>query len=80
MRYRLSIPMAALLLGALGAPALADGHWCVSVSGGLSVSTGHGAALDFAAFAEPDPLMSLGIETGVADIPDRRHNSFPARS
>ena len=70
MRYRLSIPMAVLLLGALAAPALAEGRWCVSLSGGMSVSSGHGSALDAAVFAELDPIVAIGLETGLAYMKD----------
>ena len=70
MRYRLSIPIAALLLGALTAPALADGRWCVSIAAGKSISTGYGSALDAAFIAELDPIVGLGIETGLAYMND----------
>jgi len=66
MRYRLTIPLAALLLAALAAPSSAEGRWCVSLSGGMSVSSGHGSALDAAVFAELDPILAIGLETGLA--------------
>ena len=75
MRYRRSFPIAALLLGALAAPAHAEGRWCVSLSAGQSVSANHGSALDAAFYAEVHPLVGLGIETGLAYMNDERRLS-----
>lgn len=66
MRYRIAIPLAGLLLLAGLAPARAEGRWTLGLLAGESISQNHGAALDARAFAQVDPRLGLGIETGVA--------------
>jgi len=66
MRYRITIPLAGLLLISSLAPARAEGRWSLGLFAGESVSQHHGAALDARALAMVDPLLGLGIETGMA--------------
>src|SRR5215468_2811061 len=67
MRSHKLIPALALLLPALVAgPALADGHWTVSLGVGESVSELHGSAIEAAAYAQLHPLLGLGLEAGMA--------------
>ncbi len=71
MRLRPSVLLLALLLPALllapaATPARAEGRWCLSLAAGESVSQRHGSALDAALFAQLDPLLGLGVETGFA--------------
>ena len=56
----------ALLLSSLAVPVRAEGRWCLSLSAGESVSARHGSALDAALFAQVDPLLGIGVETGFA--------------
>ena len=70
MRPHRLIPALFVLLAATAPPALAEGRWCVSLGAGESVSQRHGSALDAAVFAELDPLVGLGVETGTAYMND----------
>ena len=70
MRLHRLIPAVFVLLVATAAPALAEGRWCVSLGAGESLSQGHGSTLDAAVFAEFQPLVGLGVETGMAYMKD----------
>src|SRR5262245_66639622 len=71
VRYRIILPLASLILLASQAPARADGRWCVGLLAGESVSQQHGSALDVRALAQVDPLLGIGIETGMAYMNDQ---------
>jgi hypothetical protein len=64
--HKLFPALAASLLAMLAGPALADGHWVVSLGAGQSVSTLHGLAIEAAAYAQLHPLLGLGFEAGSA--------------
>jgi hypothetical protein len=66
MRFRHGLALSSLILIAAVAPVRAEGRWSVNLSAGESVSQHHGSALDARALAQVDPLLGLGIETGVA--------------
>ena len=67
MRSHKLFPVLAVLSFALVAgPALADGHWTVSLGAGQSVSKLHGSAIEGAAYAQLYPLLGLGLEGGMA--------------
>src|SRR5262249_30574864 len=66
MRSRIPFLFIALLLAPSAPPARAEGRWCVSLAAGESVSSHHGSALDAAVFAQVDPLLGIGLETGLA--------------
>src|SRR5262245_29627474 len=70
MRYRVVIPVLSLVLVSAAAPVRAEGRWAVGLLAGESVSTHHGSALDARALAKLDPLLAIGIETGVAYMND----------
>jgi hypothetical protein len=58
--------LAALSLALVAGPALADGHWIVSLGAGQSVSRLHGSAIEAAAYAHLHPLLGVGLEGGMA--------------
>jgi hypothetical protein len=64
--HKLFPALAASLLALLAGPALADGHWVVSLGAGQSVSTLHGSAIEAAAYARLHPLLGVGLEAGTA--------------
>jgi len=66
MRLRPSLLILAIFLSTLAASVRAEGRWCLSLSAGESVSARHGSALDAALFAQVDPLLGIGVETGFA--------------
>ena len=66
MRRFSSIVVLVLLLATIAPQAGAEGRWCLSLAAGTSVSDLHGSALDAALFAQVDPTLGLGIETGFA--------------
>lgn len=71
MRSRTIIPFAGLLLLAVSIPARAEGPWSLGLFAGESVSQNHGSALDARALAQLDPLLGIGIETGMAYMNDQ---------
>lgn len=65
--HKLFPALAALSLALVAGPALADGHWIVSLGAGQSISTTlHGSAIEAAAYAHLHPLVGLGLEGGMA--------------
>lgn len=70
MRCSVAVLLLAPFLMSFASPARAEGRWCVSLAAGESVSSRHGSALDAALFAELNPLIGLGVETGMAYMND----------
>jgi hypothetical protein len=66
MRLQPTFLLLALVLAPAATPARAEGRWCLSLGAGESVSQRHGSALDAALYAQVDPLLGIGVETGFA--------------